>query len=98
LKGIRGDITADHYHNFCIKRLVAAGVHLPDRSDKAFWETEIPDKFDRLLQNQPLRYDAIIVDEGQDFMAPCLFRSKFPRVPLQSFHLFRDQSFHYTGA
>jgi hypothetical protein len=28
----------------------------------------------------------------------CLFRSKFPRVPPQSFHLIRDQSFHYTGA
>jgi len=66
-KEIAGDITATNYHNLCINKLQESGINLPQRHDQDFWEIEIPDQFDRLLDKHPLKYDAIIVDEGQDF-------------------------------
>jgi hypothetical protein len=90
LKNLRGDITAGNYHNFCMKRLEAAGIYLPESSDRAFWEMEIPDAFDKLLENQPLKYDAIIVDEGQDFMAPYWITIERMLAPNGYFYIFYD--------
>ena len=40
-----------------------------DRADSAFWESQLPELMDRLAEQLPdkERYDAIIVDEAQDF-------------------------------
>ena len=66
-KTMAKNITATNYHRFCINKLQEAGINLPQRHDSDFWEIEIPDRFDKLLDKHPLKYDAIIVDEGQDF-------------------------------
>jgi DNA helicase IV len=73
-----------------MKRLEAAGIHLPERSDNTFWQTEVPDAFDRLLEMQPLQYDAIIVDEGQDFMAPYWITIEKMLSPNGYFYIFYD--------
>ena len=63
-----GNITAKTYHAFCTTMLEEAGHDVEFRKgDREFWETELPDRFARLLSDHPVRYDAVIVDEGQDF-------------------------------
>jgi len=61
------NITARTYHSFCKSMLEEAGLDVEVRGGRDFWETEIPDRFSRLLDESPLEFDAIIVDEGQDF-------------------------------
>lgn len=39
------------------------------KDDSEFWETEVPLKMLEVLESQAPSYDAIIVDEGQDFKA-----------------------------
>jgi len=63
-----GNITVTHYHSFCMNRLREAGVEVEVRSeDPDFWRDELPEIFDSWMKDHPLQYDAIIVDEGQDF-------------------------------
>lgn len=63
-----GDITAINYHSFCLNCLQKEGIEPATRPDDQFWRYEIPERFLKLLEKKPLRYDAIIVDEAQDFM------------------------------
>lgn len=69
IEGEPGGITAAHYHHFCMQMLEEAGIEpqVPDRDGSDFWDVELPDRFDQWLQENPITYDAIIVDEGQDF-------------------------------
>jgi len=67
-KDIKGNITATNYHKFCFNKLNKSGIDLAFRpEDTQFWEEEVPECLDKLLDEHPLEYDAIIVDEGQDF-------------------------------
>lgn len=55
------------FHQFCQKAAVKAGVSLPDKTAKNYWE-EIPYALlEALEKNSDIRYDAVIIDEGQDF-------------------------------
>lgn len=56
------------YHQFCLKAAKEANIILLDKaSDKEFWE-EVPYVLlDALEKNPDMRYDAIVIDEGQDF-------------------------------
>jgi hypothetical protein len=61
-------ITAGTYHEYCISQLQKFGHKLDiKRDDSNFWEHEIPEAFLELLKNHPINYDAVIIDEGQDF-------------------------------
>ena len=64
--GVSG-VTADTYHDYCRARLEAAG-RLPDGvDDNDFYNRAIPEAFYELAGDSEDRYDALIVDEGQDF-------------------------------
>lgn len=66
-----GDITAETYHAFCMRKLQESGVRMEIRADDPdFWRYEVPQRFDTWLGGNPLTYDAVIVDEAQDFMWP----------------------------
>jgi hypothetical protein len=61
------NITADTYHNFCMERLNEAGRLPQGERNTDFFEKSIPEAFINLLNEHPIKYDAVIVDEGQDF-------------------------------
>ena len=60
-------IEVSTYHKFCLSKLLEVGVRIPENADSSFWLEEVPDKFSKLLKDSPIKYDAVIVDEGQDF-------------------------------
>ncbi len=69
----RDRITVDNYHN-CAKGIIeAAGLPftVPPKEDRqgssAFWNEEVPSSLERALDRAPVRFDAVIIDEGQDF-------------------------------
>jgi len=62
-------ITAGTYHDYCIARLDEAGCLPEGARDDDFYNTVIPEAFYDLVSTSEIRYDAIIVDEGQDFRA-----------------------------
>jgi len=60
-------ITARTYHKFCRDCLQEAGM-LPEQMEgQEYWEKILPEAFASLVQKSPMKYDAVIVDEGQDF-------------------------------
>jgi len=61
------NVTASHYHGFCLDILEKAGTAPPPADGADYWERQIPEAFVRLMQSSPIKYDAVIVDEGQDF-------------------------------
>ncbi|MCB9210927.1 MAG: NERD domain-containing protein [Ignavibacteriales bacterium] len=64
----REKITVSTYHDFCIDELVRAKYDLDfDNKSGDFWTIEIPEMFLKLLETKSIKYDAVIVDEGQDF-------------------------------
>jgi hypothetical protein len=62
-------ITAGTYHDYCIARLDAAGRLPEGPRDDDFFNRVIPQAFYELVSGSENRYDALIVDEGQDFRA-----------------------------
>ena len=62
-------VTAGTYHDYCIARLDAAS-RLPDGPrDDDFFNRVIPQAFYELVSGSNDKFDALIVDEGQDFRA-----------------------------
>lgn len=62
------DVTACNYHRFCVDILESAGRLPPIReNENEYWDIELPEAFAALIMENPLKYDAVIVDEGQDF-------------------------------
>ncbi len=62
------NVTARHYHRFCLDVLEMAGTAPSPDDGRDYWERQIPEAFARLMQTQPIKYDAVVVDEGQDFL------------------------------
>ncbi len=63
-------VTACNYHKFCEDLLKKAGRFPADEGDSAeYWKAILPEALESFLQENPVKYDAVIVDEGQDFYA-----------------------------
>lgn len=61
------NVTACTYHKFCMDRLREAG-RLPEPTENpGYWKEQIPEAFATLISEHQMKYDAVIVDEGQDF-------------------------------
>ncbi len=61
-------INATTFHDLCTAHLQANGLDLsPRRNDDKVWTETIPAEFMNMLAKAPLHFDAVIVDEGQDF-------------------------------
>lgn len=69
----KGAITVDNYHNLCARLAEEAGIpfQVPPAENKEerkrFWNQEVPAILVKALDKLDLRYDAVIIDEGQDF-------------------------------
>ncbi|MFC1529558.1 NERD domain-containing protein [Gemmatimonadota bacterium] len=70
--GFEYELTVRTFHKFCNDTAIEAGIQLPaegsgDRRQK-FFDEDLPAALFNALEANPYnRYDAIIVDEGQDF-------------------------------
>ncbi|MDI6874586.1 NERD domain-containing protein [Candidatus Solincola sp.] len=68
-----GRIDVYNYHDLCIRLAERAGLpcQVPGEEDRErrqrFWAQEVPRLLGRALDLLDLRYDAVVVDEGQDF-------------------------------
>jgi hypothetical protein len=67
LKGF-SNIQVETYHSYCLQELLKDGFEFtPSKLPKNFWDDEIPSRFVDLLTKKQLHFDALIIDEGQDF-------------------------------
>lgn len=99
LKGGPGGITVSTYHSFCLSTLRKAGVELDQRSQSHdFWLERIPEAFFDYLQKHPLRYDAVIVDEGQDFHSTYWITVEELVEPDGHFYIFYDPDQNLYGS
>lgn len=56
------------FHEYCLSVLEAEGQQLdPTHKDHLFWQRDLPQLLLDQLEKTPRKFDAIIVDEGQDF-------------------------------
>jgi DNA helicase IV len=61
-------ITAETYHDFCAEVLEKSDMKTNQTSNSAeYWNSELPLLLVRSLEKNPVKFDAVIVDEGQDF-------------------------------
>lgn len=61
-------ITIRHFHGLCSDYCRKAHVSFSPTKDSAFWKATAPDLFMQALDRLPDdRFDAVVVDEGQDF-------------------------------
>ncbi len=73
LRPEEGRIDVFNYHDLCIRLADRAGLpyKVPEEEDRArrqsFWAEEVPRLLERALDVLDIRYDAVIMDEGQDF-------------------------------
>ncbi|KAK0340703.1 hypothetical protein LTR94_029416, partial [Friedmanniomyces endolithicus] len=60
-------LTAGTFHALCLREAQRAGIAISSARDQAWWEDEAPSLLiDACSRNETI-YDAIVVDEGQDF-------------------------------
>lgn len=62
-------INVFNFHNLCehVLRETGRTFKAPENATQEFWDTVPPSLLDEVVYSYPRRYDAIIVDEGQDF-------------------------------
>ena len=66
-------VVVDNYHDLAARYAKEAGIALPDparlSTDDAtrYYNETLPEYFQRAVETLPHRFDAIVVDEGQDF-------------------------------
>ncbi|MDQ7823374.1 MAG: NERD domain-containing protein [Candidatus Eremiobacteraeota bacterium] len=61
-------LTAANFHRLCFDMATAAGIPLEQQQGREFFEKKLPEVLLDAMNREPrLLFDAIIVDEGQDF-------------------------------
>lgn len=61
-------VTVSTFHDFCVGVLEQTGATLPNPQDKDYWSNLLPEAAYEATANFPFRYDALLVDEAQDFL------------------------------
>jgi hypothetical protein len=56
-----------HFHELCYELAEEAGVSIDKQDDKTYFEQQLPEAMMAALEELDVLYDAIVVDEGQDF-------------------------------
>jgi hypothetical protein len=62
-----GRITIRNYHKLCAEWAKEAGLVWPSAQGPGFWKSDAPRLFERALDLLDRRFDAVVVDEAQDF-------------------------------
>lgn len=66
-EGATSGFVGSTFHSFCFSQAKAAGINVPSSPDAAWWENEAPFVLLEAANALATKFDAIIVDEGQDF-------------------------------
>jgi hypothetical protein len=69
LAGNGGLVTAANFHAYCLDLVREAGAAEPDPQAAGYWDRLLPDAALGAIGDYEPRYDAILVDESQDFLA-----------------------------
>ncbi len=92
-------LSVDTFHSLCEERARRAGIELPDYSGggapREYFESQLPGAFEEALQKDGTeRFDAIVVDEGQDFRKDWLALLELAQAdgPEGAFYLFYDDT------
>lgn len=66
---LRPRLSVYHFHRLCSEWCWTAGIpfHVPADDDGAFWRDDAADLLDRAIDRNSTRFDAVVVDEAQDF-------------------------------
>jgi hypothetical protein len=66
---LRPCLSVYHFHRLCSEWCWTAGIpfHVPADDDGAFWRDDAADLLDRAIDRNSTRFDAVVVDEAQDF-------------------------------
>jgi len=86
------NVTASTFHDFCVKVIHESGSVLPDHQAKDYWNTLLPEAgFEATAQYRP-RFDAILVDEAQDFLEDwwAMIEELLADTEKSHFHIFGD--------
>jgi hypothetical protein len=90
-------ITAGTYHKFCRDQLSKAGRLPAFTANQDYWEKELLNAFDTFVKEHPLKYDAVIVDEGQDFLMEYWLTITEMVEPDGYFYIFYDPDQNIRG-
>jgi len=65
------NITVIHFHGLCYEMCREAGISFnpPHLSENEFWQEDAPDLLMEAIDSLDKKFDAVIVDEGQDFQS-----------------------------
>lgn len=63
----KGRITIRNYHKLCAEWVKEAGLVWPSAQGPGFWKSEAPRLFEHASDLLDRRFDAVVVDEAQDF-------------------------------
>lgn len=77
-----------HFHELAGQLAKAAGIALQWRDDEAYYTSDLPEAMFQALDVVPTRYDAVVVDEGQDF-------HELWWLPLEKLLRHKDESIFY---
>lgn len=61
------DVTVATFHQLCLSQARQAGLSLPENLSQEWWDYQAPDVLIEAIDGSNLRFDAVVVDEGQDF-------------------------------
>lgn len=61
------NLTASTFHTLCLREARRAGISIPSEKSREWWENSAPDLLIEACSRNDTIYDAIVVDEGQDF-------------------------------
>lgn len=99
LADVSEHVTVSTYHDFCMAQLQKNGRLPPVRqSDRTYWEQEIPNAFLGLMREHPISFDAVIVDEGQDFRTEYWVTISSLVKPDGCFYIFYDPRQNLYGS
>jgi hypothetical protein len=65
-------VTVSTFHSLCLSEMSAAGMEPPMDPPRSWWEREAAETLAVAVDATGRRYDALVVDEGQDFNASWL--------------------------
>jgi hypothetical protein len=90
---VRDLIRVSNYHDLAVRLCEESGNPSTVRkSDSRYWEVDLPAELEAAIPSLPVRFDAIIADEGQDFIT-AWWRSlkSLLRDPQGVFYIFQDE-------
>jgi len=67
VEGTSLNLTACTYHSLCLKQIRKAKLDVPQKKTSTWWEDEAPNLLIEACVINESMYDAVVVDEGQDF-------------------------------